>query len=102
MNEKACHVTIVGGGITGLTAAFYLQREIEAKRLPIRFQLIEEQDRLGGKIKTWRHEGFVIELGPDSFLSGKQAQASWRLTSGLPMSWFATVRGRRTSGTRIG
>lgn len=83
MNEKACHVTIVGGGITGLTAAFYLQREIEAKRLPIRFQLIEEQDRLGGKIKTWRHEGFVIELGPDSFLERKTSAGELAADLGL-------------------
>ncbi|MFE1626126.1 protoporphyrinogen oxidase [Brevibacillus reuszeri] len=83
MNEKTYHITIVGGGITGLTAAFYLQREIEAKGLPIRFQLIEEQDRLGGKIKTWRHEGFVIEQGPDSFLERKTSAAQLATDLGL-------------------
>ena len=83
MNEKTYHITIVGGGITGLTAAFYLQREIEAKGLPIRFQLIEEQDRLGGKIKTWRQEGFVIEQGPDSFLERKTSAAQLAADLGL-------------------
>jgi oxygen-dependent protoporphyrinogen oxidase len=71
MNEKRYHITIIGGGITGLTSAFYLMREREAHNLPIDFTLIEESNRLGGKIATWRHDGFVIELGPDSFLERK-------------------------------
>ncbi|WP_421616902.1 protoporphyrinogen oxidase [Brevibacillus sp. TJ4] len=75
MNTKTCHLTIVGGGITGLSAAFYLHREMEAKGLPVQFQLIEEQERLGGKIRTWRHDGYVIELGPDSFLERKPSAA---------------------------
>lgn len=83
MSEKTFHITIVGGGITGLTAAFYLHREIEAKGLPIRLQLIEEQDRLGGKIKTWRHEGYVIEQGPDSFLERKTSAAQLATDLGL-------------------
>ncbi|MGM0713235.1 protoporphyrinogen oxidase [Brevibacillus parabrevis] len=83
MSEKSYHVTIVGGGITGLTAAFYLQKEIEAKGLPISYQLIEQQDHLGGKIKTWRHEGFVIELGPDSFLERKTSAGELAADLGL-------------------
>ncbi|KQL48791.1 protoporphyrinogen oxidase [Brevibacillus choshinensis] len=83
MSNKAYHITIVGGGITGLTAAFYLQKEMEAKGLPIRFELLEEKDRLGGKIKTWRHEGFVIEQGPDSFLERKTSAAQLAKDLGL-------------------
>ncbi|MED4779124.1 protoporphyrinogen oxidase [Brevibacillus choshinensis] len=83
MSDKAYHITIVGGGITGLTAAFYLQKEMEAKGLPIRFELLEEKDRLGGKIKTWRHEGFVIEQGPDSFLERKTSAAQLAKDLGL-------------------
>ncbi|TGU69861.1 protoporphyrinogen oxidase, partial [Mesorhizobium sp. M00.F.Ca.ET.186.01.1.1] len=63
--------------------AFYLQKEIEAKGLPISYQLIEQQDHLGGKIKTWRHEGFVIELGPDSFLERKTSASELAADLGL-------------------
>lgn len=83
MNQQSCHITIVGGGITGLSAAFYLQREIEEKGLPVQFQLVEEQERLGGKIRTWRHNGYVIELGPDSFLERKPSAAQLAKDLGL-------------------
>lgn len=83
MEHKTFHIAIVGGGITGLSAAFYLQREIEEKGLPIRFHLVEEKGRLGGKIQTWRHEGFVIEQGPDSFLERKTSAAQLAVDLGL-------------------
>ena len=75
MSEKQIHVTIVGGGITGLAAAFYLQKEIEEHRLPLDFTLIEADNRLGGKVQTHYHDGFVIEKGPDSFLARKKSAA---------------------------
>ncbi|TFJ93544.1 protoporphyrinogen oxidase [Lentibacillus salicampi] len=65
-------ILIAGGGITGLSAAFYLQKEIREKGLPYEVKLVEAGSRLGGKIKTTRRNGFVIEQGPDSFLSRKQ------------------------------
>jgi protoporphyrinogen/coproporphyrinogen III oxidase len=83
MSDSNYHITIVGGGITGLSAAFYLQQEIESKDLPIRFQLIEKAERLGGKIKTWRQDGYVIELGPDSFLERKGSAAQLAKDLGL-------------------
>nr|WP_240376656.1 protoporphyrinogen oxidase [Bacillus piscicola] len=64
-------VAIIGGGITGLTAAYYLQKEILANQLDIKYELFEKDNRLGGKIKTDYHDGFVIEQGPDSFLARK-------------------------------
>lgn len=65
-------IVIVGGGITGLTAAYYLQKEIELKQLPYDLRLIEASDRLGGKIRTHKQAGFIIERGPDSFLARKK------------------------------
>lgn len=65
---KKQKVVVVGGGITGLTAAFYLKKQCEQQSLPIDIVLIESSLRLGGKIETQREKGFIIERGPESFL----------------------------------
>jgi len=64
-------VAIIGGGITGLAAAFYLQREAQARGQEVRCTLLESQARLGGKIITDRTREFTIEGGPDSFIVDK-------------------------------
>jgi oxygen-dependent protoporphyrinogen oxidase len=63
-------IAIIGGGIAGLTAAFYLEKARRAGA-DLQWALFEKSDRLGGVIQTERHDGFVIEAGPDSFLSVK-------------------------------
>lgn len=73
MSEEKKRVVILGGGITGLTTAFYLQKEAREKQLPIEITLIEATHRLGGKIQTVVKDGFVIERGPDSFIARKQS-----------------------------
>jgi oxygen-dependent protoporphyrinogen oxidase len=62
------HTIIIGGGITGLTAAYYLQKACNGE---IAVTLIEGSQRLGGKIATARTGGFLVEGGPDSFLARK-------------------------------
>ncbi|EPR27807.1 Protoporphyrinogen oxidase [Geobacillus sp. WSUCF1] len=71
MNEGQRTVVIIGGGITGLTAAYYLQKAIREQRLPLACKLVEATHRLGGKVQTVVRDGFVIERGPDSFLARK-------------------------------
>ncbi len=66
-------VIIIGGGITGLSAAYYLQKEFAAQGLFPQLQLIEQAPACGGKLQTMEKDGFVIEKGPDSFLARKQA-----------------------------
>ncbi|MDQ3780114.1 MAG: protoporphyrinogen oxidase [Chloroflexota bacterium] len=61
------HVVVVGGGITGLAAAYCLTQLTPA----VNVTLIEADTRLGGKIQTEEVDGFLIEGGPDSFLSSK-------------------------------
>ena len=61
------HVAIAGGGITGLAAAYRLRQLAPA----LSITLLESAGRLGGKIVTERVDGFVIEGGPDAFLSYK-------------------------------
>ncbi|MEB1808016.1 MAG: protoporphyrinogen oxidase [Bacillaceae bacterium] len=82
-DERKKSVAIVGGGITGLTIAYYLQKEIMSKRLNLEYKLFESSDKLGGKIQTDYTNGFVIEQGPDSFLARKQSAAKLAREVGL-------------------
>jgi oxygen-dependent protoporphyrinogen oxidase len=58
-------VVIIGGGISGLSTAYYLAKA------GIRATLIERETRLGGVIRTEIVQGCLLEAGPDSFLSVK-------------------------------
>ncbi|TJY43534.1 protoporphyrinogen oxidase [Cohnella pontilimi] len=62
---------VLGGGITGLTATFYLYRLAAERGERIEVTLYEGAARLGGRVNTLRRDGFVIERGPDSFLARK-------------------------------
>ncbi len=65
------HVTIIGGGIAGLATAFYLQCEARDAGIQLDYTLIEAGSRFGGKIITETEDEFVIEGGPDSFITQK-------------------------------
>ena len=60
-------VVIIGGGISGLSTAYYLAKGGAA------CTILESRPRLGGVIQTDYVEGCTIEAGPDSFLSAKPA-----------------------------
>ncbi|MCX6625038.1 MAG: protoporphyrinogen oxidase [Acidobacteria bacterium] len=60
-------VVVVGGGISGLSSAYYLSKA------GIPCTLIERRARLGGVIETEVVNGCVLEAGPDSFISIKPA-----------------------------
>ncbi|MGD0289601.1 MAG: protoporphyrinogen oxidase [Candidatus Binataceae bacterium] len=68
-------VAIIGGGISGLAAAFRLGELSDANQMPIETALFERGMRVGGALDTIRRDGFVIETGADSFLSEKPAAA---------------------------
>jgi oxygen-dependent protoporphyrinogen oxidase len=61
-------VAVIGGGIAGLAAA----RRLEALARDAEIVLVERDVLLGGKIRTERVDGFVVEAAPDSFLSRKE------------------------------
>lgn len=61
------NVTIIGGGLTGLTTAYYLGQA----KPDWTIALYEQSSRFGGKIQTQRAGDFVVELGPDSYLGRK-------------------------------
>ena len=60
-------VAIIGGGISGLSAAY----ELATRRIP--FVLLEASDRTGGLVHTERVDGFTIDAGADSMLATKPA-----------------------------
>jgi oxygen-dependent protoporphyrinogen oxidase len=91
-------VAIIGAGITGLTAAFYLTR----KGIPV--TVYEAGGRAGGVIQSLRRDGFLAECGPNTLLetSPKIAQlvrdaglASRRLDSDPQAGARYVVRYRR-------
>ena len=74
MPAVARHVVIVGGGITGLAAAYALSEKSSSDPTAassVTCTLIEASRRLGGKIMTEQVGDFVLEAGPDSFLAQK-------------------------------
>lgn len=70
-------VAIIGGGITGLTAAFYLkQREVPVS-------VYEATERVGGAIRTVRKDGYLAEFGPNTILETSPAIAQLVNDAGL-------------------
>lgn len=59
-------VVIVGGGVTGLAAAYELEKLTGAE-----IQIYEASDRLGGKLRTDLLGDLVVEAGPDCFFALK-------------------------------
>jgi len=68
-------IAIVGGGISGLSAAFYLEKA-RASGAELEYTLFESGQRLGGSMYSDHVEGCLVEAGPDSFLTEKP----WALT----------------------
>ncbi|QKS70756.1 protoporphyrinogen oxidase [Paenalkalicoccus suaedae] len=81
MSKK--RVAIIGGGITGLTAAYFIQKEIARGTMDADYALYEAGPRLGGSIQTDYTNGFVIEQGPDSFLTRKTSMSELANELGL-------------------
>ncbi|HET7342349.1 MAG TPA: FAD-dependent oxidoreductase, partial [Methylomirabilota bacterium] len=64
-------LVVVGGGMTGLAAAHRAVELARERGVALELTLVEARDRLGGTIASERADGFLIESGPDSFLSEK-------------------------------
>ncbi len=53
-------IAIIGAGLTGLTLGYFLKK----KGIPIK--IYEKSNHIGGVIKSFNHEGFIYEQGPNS------------------------------------
>ena len=61
--RKEVDVAILGGGISGLTAGFLLARDGRS------VAVLERAAHPGGSIRTWKENGFIFELGPNTVLN---------------------------------
>jgi len=64
-------IAIVGGGISGLSAAFALEQRRQSANENLEYVVFESSPRLGGVLRTDHVDGCVVEAGPDSFLTEK-------------------------------
>ncbi len=85
------HVAIVGGGISGLSAAYDLARA------GIPHTVFEKQPRLGGVIETRTEQDCVLECGPDSFLAAKPDAAGLIKELGLEGELIGSNDHQRTT-----
>ena len=63
-------IAVIGGGISGLSAAFRLQTKA-SQGAALEYVILESGPRFGGVIQTEQAAGCVLEAGPDSFLTEK-------------------------------
>lgn len=64
-------VVVIGGGISGLAAAFCIRERTAALGHEVDLSLLEAEGRVGGKIWSVRDQGFLCESGPNGFLDNK-------------------------------
>src|SRR6185436_10863598 len=92
-------VVIVGGGLTGLSAAY------ELEKLKIPYRLIEVKKRVGGSILSEQQQGFVVDNGPFAFPAANDftfltdfglEDALYPVHDGRDRSYFESEKARRT------
>ena len=89
-------VAVIGGGITGLAAAYELHRRA------VPFTLLERSPRLGGVVRTDQVDGFTIDAGPDSLLVQKPAALALCREIGLAPRLVSTLPPRTAFVVRHG
>jgi oxygen-dependent protoporphyrinogen oxidase len=91
---SAKRIVVVGGGISGLAAA---HRLVELGIPRTQLVLVEASGRLGGTLETHDREGFLIERGPDSFISEKPEAVALAKRLGLESRLIQTNERYRRS-----
>ncbi|HEX8422263.1 MAG TPA: FAD-dependent oxidoreductase, partial [Pyrinomonadaceae bacterium] len=90
-------IVVVGGGISGLAAAHRLAQHTRANDPALEVLLLEASPRLGGTIRTYEREGFLLEGGPDAFISEKPEALALSKQLGLESHLLETGAAHRRS-----
>ncbi|MBY0599293.1 protoporphyrinogen oxidase [Bacillus bingmayongensis] len=62
-------VVVIGGGITGLSTMYYLERLKKDYEIDLELILVEKNEYLGGKIHSVKENDFIMETGADSIVA---------------------------------
>lgn len=89
-------VIVIGGGIAGLTTAFELRRLARERGDTLQVQVLEAEPWTGGKLRTRRENGFLIEEAANGWLSGKGAAGALCEAVGLGPSVVQASEAART------
>lgn len=90
-------LVIIGGGITGLAAAHRIAERAVETGQKIELILLEAGSQLGGTIRTQHRDGFLLEAGPDSFISEKPEALELVRRVGLESNLLETNKEHRRS-----
>lgn len=94
-------IVVIGAGITGLAAAHRLVELARVREVPLEVLLLEASSRVGGIIKTeiqrTESDDFLLERGPDSFISEKPEAINLAERLGLTSQLIQTNKDHRRS-----
>lgn len=83
-------IAIIGGGISGLATAYRLSRSQLGQDGRMEIHVYEASDRFGGVIQTEKRNGFLMERGPDSFITTKPSAVELCRELGLDKDFIET------------
>ena len=78
-------IIVIGAGVSGLAAANRLMELSQEKNIPIDLNLLEAGKKAGGTLSTLEKDGFLMEEGPDCFITDKPAGLN--LVKRLGLEW---------------
>ncbi len=70
--SKPIRIAVIGGGISGLSTAYYLEKIAPADGFGLEITLLEKLPHLGGVVKSERLNGILYEAGPEAWASYKR------------------------------
>jgi oxygen-dependent protoporphyrinogen oxidase len=76
-------VVVIGGGLSGLSAARAVKEAAASAQIDVSVTLLEKDGAVGGKIRSAREEGFVCEYGPNGFLDNKPSTMALTAKMGI-------------------